>query len=269
MFIEAKEKDAIHKNKQIKDCIPNYFIRNKLLKIAMGAEAFLTLRTEFAKTLAVSSLFGYILGVGDRHLENLLIDYKTGGIVQIDFGICFGIAQSLLPVPELIPFRLSPQLIGVLQPLDGTGLLRHYMVQVMTCLRGEEGLQTLANALQVYIDDPVVDWLSGKDLKGETDQEPRRRVQSCIRKLKGVDASQIMVEDIKLNKSVRDGKSVKSLEGMIKRACEGSNMYIDNEGYIENGDIYVSVEKQVDSLINLAVDPNITVRQWVGLNLWI
>jgi DNA-dependent protein kinase catalytic subunit len=78
MFISATETHAIKINKKIKNCIPNYFIRNKLLRIAMGAEAFLTLRTEFAKTLAVSSLFGYILGVGDRHLENLLIDYKTG-----------------------------------------------------------------------------------------------------------------------------------------------------------------------------------------------
>jgi hypothetical protein len=49
------------------------------------------------------------------------------------------------------------------------------------------------------------------------------QVQSCIRKLKGVDGSQIMVEDIKLNNAVRHNKSVKSLESMIKKACEGSN----------------------------------------------
>jgi DNA-dependent protein kinase catalytic subunit len=97
-----------------------------------------TLRSEFAKSLAVSSLFGYLLGLGDRHLENLLLDSQTGAVVQIDFGVCFGIGSSLLPVPELIPFRLTPQLQGVLQPLEGAGLLRHYMVQAMTTLRAEE-----------------------------------------------------------------------------------------------------------------------------------
>jgi hypothetical protein len=43
----------------------------------------------------------------------------------------------------------------------------------MTCLKGEEGWQTLANAFQVYIDDPaVVDWLSGKDLKAKQIRSP-------------------------------------------------------------------------------------------------
>ena len=74
-----------------------------------GPEAFLTLRTEFAKTLAVSSAFGYILGLGDRHLDNLLLDERSGAIVQIDFGMTFGIGVSMLPVPELIPCRVSPQ----------------------------------------------------------------------------------------------------------------------------------------------------------------
>jgi hypothetical protein len=49
------------------------------------------------------------------------------------------------------------------------------------------------------------------------------QVQSCIRKIKGVDASQIMVEDIKLNNAVRHNKSVRSLESMIKEACQGSS----------------------------------------------
>lgn len=49
--------------------IPDDFLRRRLLRIATCPEAFLTLRAEFAKTLAVSNLFGYILGLGDRHLE--------------------------------------------------------------------------------------------------------------------------------------------------------------------------------------------------------
>lgn len=66
----------------------------------------------------------------------------------------------MLPVPELIPFRLTPQLRSLLRPLDGTGLLRQYMVQALEILRAEEGRGILTNALEVYVNDPVVDWMS-------------------------------------------------------------------------------------------------------------
>ena len=107
------------------------------MRISPSAEAFLTLRAECGKSLAVSSLFGYILGLGDRHLDNLLLDEATGGIVQIDFGVCFGMGTSVLHVPELMPFRLTRQLTGLFQPLQGTPLLRHYMIRVLGAIRWE------------------------------------------------------------------------------------------------------------------------------------
>lgn len=31
-------------------------------------------------------MVGYILGIGDRHVQNMLIDEKTAEIIHIDFG---------------------------------------------------------------------------------------------------------------------------------------------------------------------------------------
>lgn len=92
-------------------------------------------RSEFARSLAVSCIACYVLGIGDRHLDNFLIDMSSGSIVLIDFGMTFGLATSVLPVPELIPFRLTQQFLDVLQPLDSLGLLRHHMIRVMAALR--------------------------------------------------------------------------------------------------------------------------------------
>ena len=48
-----------------------YFLTyiHRLISMSSNPETFLTLRTEFAKTLAISSLFGYILGLGYVHVH--------------------------------------------------------------------------------------------------------------------------------------------------------------------------------------------------------
>lgn len=61
-------------------------------------------RLVYTKSVAINSMVGYILGIGDRHFMNILIDNKTAELVHIDFGIAFEMGK-ILPHPELIPFR--------------------------------------------------------------------------------------------------------------------------------------------------------------------
>ena len=72
----------------------------------------------------------YVCGIGDRHLENTLLDTRDGSVVGIDFGMAFGMGTRL-SVPELIPFRLTPQFLAVFTPLDTEGLLKRCMVEAM------------------------------------------------------------------------------------------------------------------------------------------
>lgn len=53
------------------------------------------LRSHFARTHATVSICHYLLGIGDRHLSNFMIDRQTGGMIGIDFGHAFGSATQV------------------------------------------------------------------------------------------------------------------------------------------------------------------------------
>ena len=64
--------------------------------LSASCEAYYRLRREFAVSHAQLCISHYILGIGDRHLSNFMIDMQTGAVVGIDFGCAFGAATQVL-----------------------------------------------------------------------------------------------------------------------------------------------------------------------------
>lgn len=52
-------------------------------------EDWLKHRIKYTRSTAAISMLGYVLGIGDRHCNNILLDMKTGEVVHIDLGIAF------------------------------------------------------------------------------------------------------------------------------------------------------------------------------------
>ena len=77
-----------------------------------NSEVWLDRRMVFTQTLAANSMVGYILGLGDRHPCNLMIDRVRGTVVHIDYGDCFEVAQERESFPEKVPFRLTRMLVN-------------------------------------------------------------------------------------------------------------------------------------------------------------
>ncbi|ODV63547.1 DNA-binding protein kinase TEL1 ASCRUDRAFT_31068 [Ascoidea rubescens DSM 1968] len=63
---------------------------------------------------ASSSIVGHVLGLGDRHCNNILIN-EFGEPIHIDLGVAFD-QGKLLPIPETVPFRLTRDIV------DGFGI---------------------------------------------------------------------------------------------------------------------------------------------------
>ena len=51
-----------------------------------NSEEWLERRNKYTRSLAVMSMVGYILGLGDRHPSNLMLDKISGKLLHIDFG---------------------------------------------------------------------------------------------------------------------------------------------------------------------------------------
>merc|ERR1712190_187881 len=119
-------------------------------------ESYIQLRNRFCKTLSVYTICGYILGIGDRHLDNYLVDESTGQVIGIDFGAAFGYGLGL-PVPELMPCRLTRQFMNIMNPLNTKIHVRNYMATVMTALR--EKKDNLLNVMNVFVKEPSLDWM--------------------------------------------------------------------------------------------------------------
>ena len=68
-------------------------------------------RDRFIKSSAAYIVISYVLGVGDRHLDNLLMTSK-GNFFHVDFGYLFG--QDPKPLPCAV--RVIPEMISALDP---------------------------------------------------------------------------------------------------------------------------------------------------------
>ncbi|XP_024884976.1 serine-protein kinase ATM [Temnothorax curvispinosus] len=109
----------------------------------------------YTRSVATTSIAGYILGLGDRHLSNILIDERTAEVVHIDFGVAFE-QGKVLPLPETIPFRLTRDIEVAMGASGIEGTMRRSCEVTMTMLRDQR--QIIITLLQVLLYDPLFTW---------------------------------------------------------------------------------------------------------------
>lgn len=88
---------------------PRHLLSHQLMSGAAHPGSWWTSQQAFTASAAVGSMLGWLLGLGDRHLDNLLLDTDTGELLHIDFSVCFD-KGATLAVPEVVPFRLTQML---------------------------------------------------------------------------------------------------------------------------------------------------------------
>ena len=166
--------------------------------------------------MATFSIASYLIGVGDRHLENFLVDITDGEVFGIDFGIAFGSGVQLA-MPELMPFRLTQQIEGVIAPHPLEGAYKQTMVHAMGALRKRKSL--ILDTCEIFVKEPLLDWVKeAKKLQSDQNQGdeipasnyegameqlafyPKKKIEIVKNKLTGIHPSKILAKELRDSK---------------------------------------------------------------------
>ncbi len=102
------------------------------------------------------SIVGYIIGLGDRHPFNIMIQRDTWKVVHIDFGDCFEVNKMRKVFPEKVPFRLTRMLVNTMEACKTDGIFKHTCEKIMKILRMNK--QSILVIVEAFKYDPLFGW---------------------------------------------------------------------------------------------------------------
>lgn len=226
-----------------------YFCMERFLDPAVWLER----RLAYTRSVATSSIVGYIVGLGDRHIQNILIDEQTAELVHIDLGVAFE-QGKILPTPETVPFRLSRDIVDGMGITGVEGVFRRCCEKTMEVMRSSQ--EALLTIVEVLLYDPLFDWTMNP-LKAFYLQQhdENAELHATLNPTPGGD-------EIDAHRKASDSQSFnKVAERVLIRLQEKLKG-------VEEGTV-LSVGGQVNLLIQQAMDPKNLSRLFPGWQAWV
>ena len=145
--------------------------------------AWFTARLRYTRSCAVMSIVGHVLGLGDRHGENILFEEGNGGTFHVDFNCLFDKGLTF-EKPELVPFRLTHNMIDAFGAYGYEGPFRKSCELTLTILRQHE--DTLMTILETFLYDPTTDFIGKKKKVSVVPNTPEGVLEGVNSKVKGL-----------------------------------------------------------------------------------
>jgi len=215
-----------------------------------SSEAWLERRSTYTRSLAVNSMVGHILGLGDRHPSNLLLERASGKVVHIDFGDCFEVAMHREKYPEKIPFRLTRMLTHAMEVSGIHGSFKNTCEITMQVLRGNK--ESLLALMQAFVYDPLINWRLMQEpderQRGPADSEgnnpnTENRPAGTVRRGRADENEIFNATDGNMRAEVRNEKAV-AVFNRVQAKLLGRDF---------NPDVELPVPQQVEKLIAQAM----------------
>uniref|UniRef100_A0A1I7S743 Non-specific serine/threonine protein kinase n=1 Tax=Bursaphelenchus xylophilus TaxID=6326 RepID=A0A1I7S743_BURXY len=145
---------------RLKEMSPKTIISDYILKSSINSIDWVTKVGNYTRSIASANMVGNVVDLGDRHLDNILIDQTTGDLIHVDFNVCFH-KRKTLRVPEKVPFRLTQNFVDVLGVGGVNGKYKVLSAQVLESLKKNKTM--IINWLSVFQTDPLTEWLVPND----------------------------------------------------------------------------------------------------------
>ena len=196
--------------------------------------AWLRARLAYSRTAAVMSMVGFVLGLGDRHCENILLDGTTGDTVHVDFNCLFDRGRTF-DVGERVPFRLTANIVDGMGVTGVEGVFRQAAEIALRILRDNK--DSLFSVLETFLHDPLVEWEakkqrrtghdSAEDGSAAVDREARKNLEPIRNKLRGLqvtsDPASVGTREVgvgeQVERLIREARSSKNLGSMYVGWC--------------------------------------------------
>jgi serine/threonine-protein kinase ATR len=119
-------------------------------------------RLAYTRSSAVFSVVGYLLGLGDRHGENILIEEASGETVHVDLNCMFNKGEDF-QVPERVPFRLTHNMVHAMGVTEFEGTFRKACEHTLRVVR--ENKEAVMNFVTPFRYDHLNEWKGNGDLR--------------------------------------------------------------------------------------------------------
>ncbi|OHT08547.1 PIKK family atypical protein kinase [Tritrichomonas foetus] len=145
-------------------------LQKALIMSSSDSNDWLERRVNFSTSLAITSIAGYTIGLGDRHLKNIMMNNKNSRLAHIDFGDSFEVAMNRKDYPEKVPFRLTRLFVNALEVTGVDGTLSKCCEYAMDNIR--KNSEQILVLLDTFLYDPL-----------EVDETGNLRPQEIIQRI--------------------------------------------------------------------------------------
>ncbi|KAJ5831817.1 Histone acetylase complex subunit [Penicillium riverlandense] len=121
---------------------------------------FWLFRRQFAYQYAAVAFMTYVMHIGNRYPNKILVSRSTGDIWGAELIPTINPAKAFFYNPEQVPFRFTPNIQTLLGPIATEGLFACAMMAIARCLT--EPRHELEQQLSVFVRDEMMFWATAQ-----------------------------------------------------------------------------------------------------------